>query len=464
MKNLKKYFAIALIGATASAATVADLEKRVEELEFANYSNFFSWSGSLENTFDYATKEDKTNAASKVGGNSTYFQTQLFIDMESKPSDKLSFVGRMAMRKYWNDVSFDGANIGAGNVVSGHANGDGIFSSLSNGRSQGTGQPYIERAYVNYSFTNNLIFTIGRLPTIDGMPKHISSGGGQLGSYPALAFSAILDGAALTYKSNLLGGDLATRVIYTPLQYVNFGAATAAVSGSGPSNTKDSNGERVSTSAPMYSLMLDYNKKVSFAQNANFIVQYVKIDDAFFGATGTNTTALGGSISNPAASTLRTTVDTISAYLELRRIMNTGLTMSFAYATTDIESRGGLTAAGYNNGCANNTAKCKSDGSRYIVSARYDFAKFGFGAEYIDNGANSFTYDSVPRSPLNLYGTGSSTATHLYANYNIDSNAKVVLGYEMQEIDKTYVNSVFGPGTKADIERSNVYTRFITNF
>lgn len=462
--KLNKLLVIAALGLSASAATMSELESRIEELEYASYANFFNWSGTLENRFDYSTREDMKN---EVTGNSSYFSTQLKLDMASNPTKRLNFVGRISMRKYWNNGSFDGeANGKTGSKYAGGmgGTGDGIFNTWSNGRTIGNGTPYIERAYINYSFTDSLVFTIGRLPTIDGMPKHISTGEGQQGSYPVLAFSAILDGMALTHKADIFGGTLNTRAIYTPFHYANFGSATGTKTGQVPANQKDSDGERISTNDPMYSLMLDFNKKTSFAQNLNVILQYVKIDDAFFGASGQNTDALGNSVSDAASSTFRFDVSTIALYTELRRIMNTGFTLALSYNMTDYGSRGGLSSLGLNGGCDNNSETCDVDGSRYIVSARYDFAKFGFGAEYIDNEANTFAYDTTPMGPISIYGTAASTAKHFFANYNVDQNMRLVLGYAKQNIEKTYTYSVLGKGDEADIDRDNFYTRLIATF
>ncbi len=467
---MKKITAITVAALSLSSVSAQSLEERVETLEYANYANFFNWSGTLENRVELANKEDKTN---NVTGNSTYIWSQVFLDMNSQPTDKLSFNGRLSMRKYWNNGAFDGgsqihADAGNSNNTSasdtGMPDGTGLFTTWSNGRTNSNGQVYVERAYINYSLIDNLTFSIGRLPTIDGMPKHMSSGDAQLGTYPVLAFSAILDGAALTHSAKIMGGTLATRFIYTPLQYVNYGFNGNTTTGAAPYNTKDDDGVRVSTNDPMWSLMLDYNKQTSFAQNMNLLFQLVKIDDAFFGATGENTAADGSTVVTSSSSTLRVATTTLTLYAEFRRIMNTGLTLSLTWGQAETESEGGLTSLGLIPYCANNAGTCKEDGSRYIIAARYDWSKAGFGVEYIDNGEASFTYDTASRSTLNVYGTGASQTVHLFANYNFDNNFKIIAGYEMQEIEKTYINSIFGAGTDADIERDAFYTRFIATF
>lgn len=438
--------ALATLSGAAYAQNVKDLEKRIEDLEFSNYEKYFSWSGSLENRFDSTTSEEKKPTITNKGTQS-YFETQLMIDMMSRPSDKLSFFGRLSMRKLWNDGSYNAAQTTGNNGGDARGN-DGLFTTWGYGRERGTAAVYVERAFMNYQMMPSLTFTIGRLPTIDGMPKHITSASPTLGSYPTLAFSAILDGMALTHGAKVGGGDLKTRFIYTPLQFANYNANPTNTSGRGIGNTNDTDGKKVSTNNLMYSFMLDYTKGATkFARNTNLILQWVNINEAFFGAS--------------TSSTLRLTNQRLALYAEFAGIAGTGFDFAAQFAMSKSESEGKLSSV-YGVYC--NESKCDVDGNSYILTAKYNFGNFALGYEYINHDKNSFAYDVANRGPLNIYGTAASNTHHMFANWKIDNNLKMVFGYQMQQIDELYTYGLFGKGTASDVERTNFYTRLIANF
>ncbi|MDD0853792.1 DUF3373 family protein [Halobacteriovorax sp. GB3] len=443
-KNITTLLLAGTLAAPAFAATTAELEERIEELEFANDSRFFNWTGTLENRYDYTTSEEKTTG-SEASGNQSYFHSQFHLDMESRPSEKLSFFGRLSMKKYWNDGSFD-ANKPTSTENGDARNSDGLFDTWGYGRDHGTAAVYVERAFVNYDMGMNLTYTIGRLPTIDGMPKHINSGSPALGSYPTLAFSAILDGMALTHNAAVAGGSLKTRLIYTPLQFANFDGGTTT--GRGIDNTTDLSGVTISTNSPMYSFMLDYTKNnTSFANGMNLIFQWVKIDNVFFGSSST--------------SALRLTNNRFAFYAEATGVAGTGLDFAAQFAMSKSESEGKLGGA---QGVYCNDSKCDEDGNSYVLTAKYNFSKFALGYEYIKHEENSFAYDVANRGPLNIYGTAASNTHHIFANYKVDNNMKFVFGYQVQDIDQVYNYGLFGKGTDVDIKRDNFYTRMIATF
>ncbi len=115
---------------------------------------------------------------------------------------------------------------------------------------------FVERAFINYRVTDSLVFSAGRLPTIDGSPTHLPMGQSSMGSYPIFSYNAILDGVALTHKANVFGGKLTSRAVFTPFTSFNHGANKAAA----PTNTVDGSGGKVDSHAPMIAVMADFDK------------------------------------------------------------------------------------------------------------------------------------------------------------------------------------------------------------
>ena len=133
---------------------------------------------------------------------------------------------------------------------------------------------YVERAFINYKINNAFTFSIGRLPTIEGPSYHLQKGTARSGTYPQLAYGATLDGMALTHATRALGGTIATRVIYTPLNQVNKDKEFIDSSFTG------ANGLKIASTEQMYSAMVDYEKlNLGWANRFNFIAQYVGFKD-----------------------------------------------------------------------------------------------------------------------------------------------------------------------------------------
>src|SRR5690606_17463549 len=111
-----------------------------------------------------------------------------------------------------------------------------VFASGSEGQMPTDSSAlFLERAFMNYSITDSLVFTMGRLPTIDGPNKHIALNQQLMGNYPTLAYSAILDGFGLTKSYNLEDSRvLRLKAIYTPGQSIdNNGPSSKLTDGLG---------------------------------------------------------------------------------------------------------------------------------------------------------------------------------------------------------------------------------------
>lgn len=446
----------ALVVAPLSLANVekkvSELEARLESLEYQSFENFFKWSGRLENRYDYATFKNNSNALDS--GTINHFSTQLQLNMESKPVSELSFFGRVSMRKLWNDGSFNSATSvtsGGATINDGHGT-DGLFDTWSSGRSFSNGALFVERAFINYDFMSSLTLSIGRLPTVDGGPVHLSQNQSKMGTYPKLAFSAILDGAALTHRAELLGGSLQSRLIYTPLQFYAF-SPTVNYTGRTFDTTVDRTGQPVDNTDPMYSAMLDYSKSAgSMARSMNLVMQYVKIDDAFFGSS-----------SGAGGSTLRMTNERIMGYVELMGIAGTTFDVVLSYTYSASSSRGTLAPAVV-NGVYCNSAICDVSGNAYLATLRYGMGSYRLGYEYINTGGSSFIYDTVSSDPLNFYGISATQGHHVFVSKQLNDMLTFVVGYQVQKLDESYLTTLLNQGSTVDYTRTNVYSRLTANF
>ena len=56
-----------------------------------------------------------------------------------------------------------------------------------------------KKAYFDFRILDQLVLSAGRLPLLKETPQ-LCLGKAKMGTYPKLAYSAILDGLALTYK------------------------------------------------------------------------------------------------------------------------------------------------------------------------------------------------------------------------------------------------------------------------
>lgn len=451
---MKKFMTMAFAAsALVSGATSAQtLEERVEELEMSRDLNIFSFSGQLENRVDVYSSKDKKNTVSTKNTNKNLWATYFKLNMEAKPSDRLSFYGRLAMSKSWNDFAARGGSSIA-------------TDSGSGGRDRAGTKLFVERAFMNYKITDSLVYTIGRMPTVDGPPYHFSAGTARSGAYPMLSYGSILDGMALTY--GLKTGDagvLNIRAIYTPTAFIDKSADMT------DSNSVDSNGRKITNTENMFSLMLDYEGKATKAyKGLNLIAQYMT-GTLFLDATneicytgsgaGIPDTVCPG-ISTPSSS-LRFDVDTLIAYAEMNGVGKTGLDLSLTWKKSSVTSSGGLATLG--GVFTSNTTETKSDDNVLLFSTAYNFSsKYRIGYEYIDIGDKAFQLDSTENA-IGFYGGAGSKGHHAFAMTKFSPSLKLILGYMSKKHTKLYTSGLLGAGTDSDVRRTAGYARLIANF
>lgn len=476
---------IAIAGISALMMTqghAQSLEERVEALEYQSYENFFKVRGSLEMRFDFVSRDNKdtyttvsdpgkfaeavvavaalanvngTTAQGLVAGtacgadisgtgviredcntvdegkdNSRVGRVFLNLDMESNPSDKLSFYGRLSMAKNLSVISSTGGNPD-----------DAAFSDLSAGATASDSSIWVERAFANYQVNDDLTFTFGRLPTIDGAPQHHHTDEPMAGNYPILAFSGIFDGMALTQNF----GKHTARVVYSPFSSVNFN--------DGISQIQDPNGDKISRMEDAYALMYEYsNADFDFARKVNVIAMHNMVG---------NMPILG--------TDLKLGIQRTSIYAEALDIANSGFTLAVHGMSSITESEGAISSALGVEGWLTDEQDDKTTGTAYGILGKYNFRN-GFmkgssiGAEYFHGDKGAFLYDSANVDPVSMYTTFGD-AYRVFYTKNFEGGLKWNVQYMNQQQDYTYEYvGLIGDLQEIDRNTSFISTSFIANF
>jgi hypothetical protein len=440
--KMKKLFILALGALMATSATAETLEERVEALEFQGYENYTKVTGRLEYRFDSYSREindsyslfnvDTSSAEARSEGKSGVGYQRVFLNLnvESKPSDKLSFYGKLSMAKFVNHFNNDG----------GTAPEDSSFNDLSRGSAASSSDIFVERAFANYSVTKDLTFTFGRLPTSHGAPRHFSSNEARRGNYPILSFGGNWDGMALSYD---VAKGQSVKLVYTPIQSIPF--KTSATDG-----VNNSKGDAVDTTVPAYALLYEFERdQFAGARNFYFIASYFSMDDM---------PTLPG-----AGSDLTLTLRRTSFYTELSGIANSKFDLGFHAVSTETKSEGGITGIG--GWLTDSTDSDTTTGVAYGVQTRYSVKpNIKIGLEYFHGGEDAFLYDSANQHVASVYTTYGD-AYHGFYSHDLDGGLKVIVGYIHRQVDNTRkVFNLIGETLETDNVETNTYAKFIAKF
>jgi hypothetical protein len=454
---MKKLIILGMSTAFAMNASAQSLEDRVEALEYAGYESYTKVGGRLEYRFDSTRSEwgkDQTylntgagilqsNNKGRVTG-SGYQTVLLNLNIESKPSDKLTFYGKLSMAKYTNHLS----------DKSGAKSEDTSFNDLSRGTTASSSDIFVERAFINYNVTKNLTFTLGRLPTSQGAPYHFSEGSTRKGNYPILAFGGHWDGVAATYN---LGSGQSFKLVYTPVS--SFNPAKGA---SEP--IQDSDGNAVDSNSNAYTAIYELERANTLgARNFYFLASYYSLKDM---PTLPND---GAASATNIPSNLYLSLDRISLYGEWNGIADSKFDAAFHAVQSSTKTKGQFdtTALGLGKlGWMSNSDSDTLTDTAYGVLFRYSLtATSKIGYEYFTAGKNVFLYDPTNQNGASIYTTIGGSAQHVFYQQDFDGGLKVVLGHIMKQSDYSRkVFGLFGDAEKADITSSNSYARFIASF
>ncbi len=432
--------ALALSGTALAAEKEKSLEERVEALEFASYASSVTWSGYFQTRYDYLTiKQDGLPDQHQVmhrllGG----------IDFKANPHEKFSVFGRVAFGKFYNNNP-----LGV----------PGTSTTFSGARRYADdGKAYIERFFINYTPIDWFTFTAGRLPTVDGPPRHILDGRPRLGSYPSQVYSVSLDGYALTFNPKI--GDnqsLSLRYVLSPLSFMQ-------VSGSQTSGNTNIY-ENIPTGVPgkenasvrdINSWMVDYSiTGTSIARNIGLVYQGLKFEN--LGIT-------------PA---LRMTVVKHATYVELEDIAQIGLTAYVSYTMSDVKSKGGqivgvnpVTGAPIRISALTNAADGSEKGHGVIGGLAYKLPvealkSPSLGVEYVEGSKNYVNFERTSDEAFSLYDIRGS-AGQVYYLQPVLPGLTVRLGYQQAKPD--YSTGILGTPKDSTFEYSNIYANLRADF
>ncbi len=483
-------FAVLLISFSGHAQTVSELSDRIDNLEIANALQKIKWRGLFETRYE---------SFKRSSNNAELFHMKLpmykvSLDANARVSDKINFYSRFTNSKIFN-IQGQGLEDGIGS-----------FESIG-GYSYGTDSVVrVEKAYIDYSMTNWMIWSLGRLPTVNGPPTHKWDGVSKQGTYPILSYSSTLDGVGATFKLNQwmpTGYNLALRFLSQPIKSAFFtpGGATfgpfwtpAYTNGTSKNKTQTSN---------VYVAMIEgsTNKFTSVADEIGLIGQYLKAKDLDASAdtevcygpsfattsypsgkcpqvdyTGANTGILRYD-----GNTAMWDYSTAVMHMYLDNIANLGLDFNFTYIRSDVHSRGftdlsaisKLSAAnGQKRGVLTDSTTSDhktGEGLNFMVRYKipFEFLKNPFiGVEGLKT-SRYYIFAGIAREdPTNWHGT-MGEAWHMWYNQEIYGNLRLRLGYRKQ-IDKwagfAGATNLYGDRTRQNIKTETVYAKLRLDF
>lgn len=400
------------------AANGATLEERVEELEFARDLNVIQWSGELNTRADSVTKKTETASGSNEVSFNLY-RMKFSLNMDATLSNRLAFHGRITQGKVFNEL------LGQSGVADGST-----LNSLNDLHGYSGNQLYVEKAYFDFNITDNLIFTVGRLPTAEGGPYHLTIGKPNRSTYPRLAYAYSLDGVALSY--NL--GDLSFKALYHPFSTSdrdgNYFKERTLASGLTPKPSD----------AHLWVGMVDYSKMGTFlAKKIEANLHYVSLESLYL-LTQPNTPTTENGITSTTYSDLYLHSKRASAYLELNGFLKTPLTLAIAHSAGVskgfISKTNGVATDANGNVVATIDLERTNPKTQYaagtLITAKYDIKvgakQHSVGAQYMMNNRFFSLTDLAGREPFNLWSVAGN-AMHVFYNYPLDNGLVWNTGY-----------------------------------
>jgi hypothetical protein len=446
----KLFLGLGLVAATAASAQT--LDERVEALEYKSYENFLKVKGQLEVRYDTLTnkteQDDSQGAAfSKSESSEQYWRAFMQIDTESNPTSKLSVYTRLQATKFMN------------------ANGTAttsVFPDLVDGQDNSvSSQPFFTRFFANYKFTENDIFTFGRLPTFNGTPFNIKRGEATDGTYPIFAYNNIIDGMAYTRLIQTgESSQLALRAIYMPWTRIEGGNPVTANSANNNFN------EDIEPTTNIVSVMAEYtDNKPSWARKFNTIVQYLGVDGNvsanFNDLTGTNTDS--GKDTN-----FRQKVDRVVFTAEAYGIMESKFDLGLQYGTSTI-SANGLYQIPNGVGGTRGVGIFSDNGEEVTGSMVSGWFRFNMNPSnkfvvLFAQGEDFYVNNSLTRDLVDIY-SNNGLGYQLVWNHMFDGGLNMSVGYINKQRDQNSVGlNVFGEPKDSDINDQALYTSFVANF
>lgn len=442
-----------LLGASSAFAQgkTVSLEDRVSELEANAAVNIFSFGGHLGVRYDSVDYKQTTPASSALESTTEHWRLSSGFNVNANVSPKLKFYSTSAISKYFN--SWNSQNSGAGTIPN-------YLTDPQDSRAERGSQVYLEKAYADYTFTDGMTLSFGRLPTMDGPPSEMPYGKARMGTYPSVGYNAPFDGLALSYNMPMENQNFAARVLYTPFtQYTTSAGKLGGNGNLGNITTTGAGAQKINSETAFGALMLEYGIDGTAVAN--------KISVMAFGYQTGNLPIDGSQISVGAGGSglVEFKVGGQVLTASMSGIAGSDLDLSLTYFQSKVENSGVITVTGLPSGPIYGFgASAEGDtltGSTKLISARYRIMDTFIGAEYLDGGKSVFNYDPATEVVNGFYST-TGTGTHVYVTHKLTPELAFRIGYMKQEYKSTPFT--FGASSDTDRKITTMYSSLRLDF
>lgn len=436
------------LGATAQTRS---LEDRVAELEANSSLNIFKFSGTLMTQYDHieGKQSQKGTSFAAFDDKVDYMRILTYLNVDADVSSNVKFYSRYTVSKFMNSITNQtGASLN--------------FRTTDIGVSRGyTGsQVYLERAYADIKIADsNFILSAGRLSTMDGPPNHLAHGKSRMGTYPALVYNVILDGAALTHNYDMGGSNIATRIVYSPLTTVVTGLANGVPNYEGQPTTGGNGiaGDKLPSSNAILSWMLEYNNK-EMGSFGNFTAIYQGLTVNSLRTGGNQVSATLG------AGGTKSSYNVHSLTLDMANIAKSNVDLGVSFLSSDMKNEGVITVGGFPAvfGYGASAENEKVSSTTTLASLRYKYASNDYvGYEYLNGGKGNFIFD-LGAEDLTGFQATPGTASNIYLLHKFSPELGLRIGYRTQEYK--YSSLTVGPITEIDRKVNTGYANLRLDF
>ncbi|MFZ3230389.1 MAG: DUF3373 family protein [Pseudobdellovibrio sp.] len=440
-KNMNTKLSVVLACLLGASPVIAQtkalsLEDRVAELEASQSLNMFTFGGFLGTRYDDVNVKQTTPAATAFEGHTQHWRLTGGINANANVSNKIKFYSTSAISKNFN--SWNSQTAGAGTSAT-------ILSDPTDSRAEKGSQIYLEKIYADYKLTDSLVFSFGRLPTMDGPPSEMALGNARMGTYPSVGYNAPFDGFALSYNMPMEKQNLAFRVLYTPFTY--YTTTVGKLAGNAPEGLGNVtiNGTKINSETAFGAAMVEYGIDGTAVAN--------KINVMLFAYQTGNLPIDGSQLSVGAGGSglVEFKVGGQVLTTNFSGIAGSDFDLSLTYFQSKVDNSGDInvTGLGHIYGFGAVVQGDSLSGSTKLISARYKLGNTFIGAEYLDGGKSVFNYDPATEVINGFYST-TGTGSHAYVTHKLTPELALRLGYMKQD----YKSTPFTFGASSDTDRT----------
>lgn len=424
---MKRILIIALLFTLQAKAEIseqdfAELQAKVEELELSNYLRNYKINGSLETNYYNYDYKSKTSENQKL----RLFGIRSAIDIAFDVNDKIDFYTTFGMSKYWQ---VDGRAEGTGRTISGETEKGTEPWEIS----QTSGYGYeganvkVDRAYFNYKYSDNLLFSIGRLPLNKGPLFHQFDGKQRTGTVPRSARNSVFDGIGLTYDLSRFipeEDSLKLKLFYTPWQNVSATTRNKQIVTPGSTtNIPGPNARVQSNTLGAMALVEYYKRNMSWLRQFEFHAFTTYYEDFWW-----------------------------NQYKQIYHGMTYTVVLGFS----------GIANTGLNFSAILNGTRWKTEddkdstikGEGFLFNLNYKFANtMVLGVEFINTNKSHYADDFANTDVESFYKIKSGEGFHAWYAFPIYDNLRSRLGTYQYE---------YGPTNKAEVD--TYYAKLLLDF